>query len=139
MHEVSEIKDSPLRLLICRWVLVVILLALLTRPAISQTFFSAIEDLPLAPGLSESVDEGVRFDSLDGRIVTAIAYGAGDIAAYRGFYDKALPSLGWQRYAVDVYRRDKETLRLQLKRGISNVEVRIRVVPVTPENASKMP
>lgn len=108
---------------------------LLARPALSQTFFSVIEDLPLAPGLIEAAGESVRFDSLDGRIVTAIAYGRGDIAAYRGFYNNALPALGWKRSAADVYLRDGEKLFLRLERRDSSVEVRIRVVPMVSGNA----
>ena len=87
----------------------------------------------MAPGLAEAVDEGVSFDSLGGRIVTAIAYGGGNITAYRGFYDKALPALGWKRGAEDIYRRDQEALILEFESRNSRVEVRIRVVPAGSE------
>ena len=56
-----------------RWVRPVAVTAiLLSSPAVlSQTFFKGIEDLPIAPGLKEDADSGMRFDSPGGRIVTA--------------------------------------------------------------------
>ncbi|MGB0632063.1 MAG: hypothetical protein ACPGRZ_15345 [Alphaproteobacteria bacterium] len=104
-------------------------------PALSQTFFHAIEDLPVAPGLTESVDEGVSFDSPGGRIVTAIARGAGDMAAYRRFYADALPPLGWKRQDGGGYRRDGEALSLDFNRRGAGVEMRVRVVPTGSEKA----
>ena len=52
-----------------RWVRpVAVAVILLSSPAaLSQTFFKDIEDLPIAPGLKEDADSGMRFDSPGGR------------------------------------------------------------------------
>ncbi|MEE2996745.1 MAG: hypothetical protein VX700_06320 [Pseudomonadota bacterium] len=121
-------------MLIYIWVVAVLSIApFFGQSALSQTFFSAIEDLPIAPGLIEAVDEGVSFGSVSGRIVTAIAYGGGDIYAYRGFYKKALPALGWRRGPDNVYRRDQEALSLDFENRNSLIKIRIRVVPASSE------
>ena len=92
-------------------------------------FFRSIEDLPLAPGLTEVVEEGVEFDSPAGRIVTAVADGDADPDAVRAFYRKALPSLGWASAPGGAYRRDGEVLTLRLEIAGKTVKMSIRVVP----------
>lgn len=118
----------------CRPYLIAVLLCV-APPALAQSFFQSIDDLPLAPGLTESADEGVSFDSPGGRIVTAVAQGADSIEAYRRFYDDALPALGWKRLADGRYRRDDEVLSLEFKPREGRVEVRIGVVPAGSEKA----
>ena len=106
-----------------------VLMLIAPYAALSQSFFQSIEDLPLAPGLTEAVNEGISFDSPQGRIATALARGAGDWEGYRRFYETALPALGWERRAPGIYRRDGEVLRLEFRSRGSRVEVQIRVVP----------
>ena len=110
-------------------------LLILSQPVMAQTFFQAIEDLPLAPGLTEAADGGISFDSPQGRIVTIVAFGTGDSATYSRFYEKALPALGWKRRLKNNYRRDDEAMSLEFKRRGSRTEVRIRVVPAGSEKA----
>ena len=110
-------------------------LLFLSQPALTQAFFQAIEDLPVAPGLMEAADEGVSFDSPRGRIATVVAFGTGDKATYSGFYAKALPALGWKRLSENNYRRDGEAMSLEFKWRGSRTEVRIRVVPAGSEKA----
>lgn len=92
-------------------------------------FFHAIDDLPLAPGMTEAVDQGIKFDSPAGRIVTAEAQGEGDIEAVRTFYRKALPPLGWEPLPNDMYRREGEILTLQFVRTGRRISVQVRLVP----------
>ena len=60
------------------------------------SFFNAVEDLPLAPGLVQTLDQDIFFESLRGRIVTVFAYGEDGVIVYREFLQKgaASPWLG---------------------------------------------
>lgn len=114
---------------------IVVAAILLASPAAqSQSFFQDIEDLPVAPGLAEVTNDGVRFDSPGGRIVTAVASGAGDLNAVRQFYANALPALGWKAADGGGYRRDGEALSLKFTQRGGHIEVRIRIVPTGSEN-----
>jgi hypothetical protein len=95
-------------------------------------FFRSIDDLPLAPGLTEVAEEGVEFESPAGRIVTAVASGNGGPDAVRTFYRKALPPLGWTIAPGDTYRREGEVLTLTLESEGTTVKLMIRVVPGQP-------
>ena len=112
---------------------VLALFLVLSTPAVSQSFFQAIDDLPLAPGLLEAVDDGVRFDSPGGRIVTVVAYGEGPIDVYREFYARALPALGWEFQGPGRYLRDGENLSFDFNREGQRVSVKIRLVPLHSE------
>lgn len=96
-------------------------------------FFRSIDDLPLAPGMSEVIDQGIEFDSPTGRIVTAVAAGVGgknaSIEGARAFYRRALPPLGWSRLTGDTYRREGERLTLRFEKAGNRVVVHIRLVP----------
>jgi len=104
---------------------------------LAADFFRSIDDLPLAPGMTEAVEQGVQFDSPSGRIVTAVARsgtgnnagGTGGAGAVRAFYRKALPPLGWSHVAGDIYRREGERLSLRIDKAGSGVIVHIRLVP----------
>lgn len=96
-------------------------------------FFRSIDDLPLAPGLTEVVEEGVEFDSPAGRIVTAVAGGNARAAAVRSFYRKALPPLGWSLVPGGSYRRDGEILTMQLEATGAALKLKIRIVPAQPK------
>ena len=98
--------------------------------ALSVSFFTAIEDMPVAPGLTEKADSGVTFDTPGGRIVSVEALGNVRIPAVRAFYAKALPPLGWVSYGTDAYRRDGERLTLRFAAGNGHLTVLFRVVPV---------
>lgn len=111
-----------------------VVLALIFAPMrlSAAEFFQSIDDLPVAPGLTEVVDEGVEFDSPAGRIVTAVAAGDARSDAVRAFYRKALPSLGWSAAPDGTYRRDGEVLTLRFETVEKAVKLRIRVVPAQP-------
>jgi len=112
---------------------VAVFLGLATPVAVGADFFRSIDDLPLAPGMTEAVEQGVEFDSPGGRIVTAVAASdAGQkarIEGVRAFYRKALPPLGWRHVSGDTYRREGERLTLHMDKAGAGVVVRVRLVP----------
>jgi hypothetical protein len=97
---------------------------------LASSFFIAIEDMPVAPGLTEKADSGITFDTPGGRIVSVEAHGNARIPAVRAFYAKALPPLGWVSNGTDAYRRDDERLTLRFAAGNGELTVVFRVVPV---------
>jgi hypothetical protein len=113
--------------------IVVFALGLAATVAGAADFFRSIDDLPLAPGLSEAVDQGVEFDSPTGRIVTAVAAGVAgknaSVDGVRAFYRRVLPPLGWSPVTGDTYRREGERLTLRLEKTGKRVIVHVRLVP----------
>ena len=81
-------------------------------------FLTAIEDLPLMPGLAEDHGAGLAFDKPGGRVVEAFAFGAVDRAAVLRFYAETLPGLGWRVSATPrtdkSWRREDEALDLDI-------------------------
>ena len=93
-----------------------LLVLLLLCPAVAgagEAFLAELEDLPLAPGLTE-VPGGLVFDSPAGRIVEATASGAVAAETVLAFYNETLPQLGWARIGERRFRRDNETLEISL-------------------------
>lgn len=80
-------------------------------------YLSAIADLPLPDGLAEQADKSTVFDAPLGRIVTAYASGKVDADNVRDFYDDALPPLGWSKIGEGSYRRQSETLKIDVLGG----------------------
>ena len=115
-----------------RLIAVLFLLATIMSPGAvaAAPFLTAIEDMPVAPGLAEKAESGVSFDTPGGRIVSVEAQGNASIAAVRAFYAKALPPLGWVSDGADAYRRDDERLTLRFTAGNGSLTVQFRVVPV---------
>lgn len=99
-------------------------------------YFSAIEDVPLAPGLEEA-GRPFWFDDANGRIVAAVARGAAAPDAVRRFYLEALPELGWSfspGAGVEgelVFLRGRERLALTIAphEGGAELEVRLFIQP----------
>lgn len=127
-----------------RFILTALVAALLTGasgPARAEEFFRSIDDLPMAPGLTETVEQGVQFDSPAGRIVTAVAQsGVGNvprISTIRAFYRRALPPLGWVAGAADTYTREGERLTLRFENAGGRIIVRVRLVPAAAKQGSK--
>ena len=79
-------------------------------------FLAEVDDLPLAPGLTE-IPGGTLFDTAAGRIVEATARGTGDASAVRAFYAETLPGLGWSAVGTGVYVREHERLRIAIAAG----------------------
>lgn len=90
-----------------------------TTPTAAQqkaaaTFVPGLEDLPLMPGLRPVEPASTYFDSPAGRIVIAYAGGPLERPAIQAFYATTLPQLGWTRAGDTDYRRDGETLRIEI-------------------------
>jgi hypothetical protein len=101
-------------------------------PALAQDarYFSAIEDLPIAPALRET-DAGAAFAGADGRIVAATAQGPGSGDGVAAFYRRALPALGWSLSPGGdeiVYLRGRERLVLSLSEEGQTVRLDVRLV-----------
>ncbi|MBM3568543.1 MAG: hypothetical protein FJX46_07275 [Alphaproteobacteria bacterium] len=101
----------------------------LAAPARAAEFHSAIEDLPLMPGLIEDKALTLSFDTPAGRIVEAGAFGRLERAAVEGFYAETLPGLGWQAAGAGAYRRGGETLRLDFASRAGTLTVRFAIKP----------
>jgi len=80
----------------------------------ADAFVTGTEDLPLMPGLAPVAGAGLVFDTPQGRIVEAYAKGSSGREAVLDFYAASLPQLGWQALGRTSYRREGETLRLEL-------------------------
>jgi hypothetical protein len=96
-----------------------------------QAFLSAIEDVPLPPGLTEAAAGGMVFDSPSGRIVEAAATGSVGADQVSKFYAETLPQLGWQETGRLTFKRDTETLRITLEpgHGAAPLTVRFNLAP----------
>lgn len=99
-----------------------------TLAAAEGAFLSEMEDLPLAPGLSEAPG-GVLFDSPSGRIVEATAQGDVGADQVLAFYAQTLPELGWQKIGAASYRRDNELLKIEVEAKHGPLHVHFSVVP----------
>ena len=111
-------------------VLIVGIAATVTAPAgAADGFLSLVEDLPLAPGLSEDADAGVSFDNAGGRIVEAYAHGQLAKDQVLDFYKETLPQLGWTLKSATEYGRGGERLRLELIDGSDGLTVHYSLSP----------
>ena len=95
----------------------------------ADAFVAGTEDLPLMPGLALVEGAGVVFDTPQGRIVEAYAKGGAKRDAVLDFYAATLPQLGWQALSRTAYRREGETLRLELYPEGRSLTVRFYLSP----------
>ncbi len=102
----------------------------MARAFAGQSFLTEMEDLPLAPGLTEN-SGGMLFEQPTGRIVEASAVAGADIGATEiiAFYVQTLPELGWEKVGPTSFRRDNEMLRIDVDPGRRPIAVRFSVVP----------
>ncbi len=99
-------------------------------PGGQPAFFSALNDVPLMPGLFEMTGETVFFDKPEGRIAESSAFSQGPTPDdIRHFYRQTLPQLGWQRTDGDSYVRDDETLTMDIRRDPQGNIIRIMIAP----------
>jgi hypothetical protein len=101
-----------------------ILAAILILPTVSfaeegeAQFFSALQDVPLMPGLQEVTEMTVVFDKPEGRIVESAAMlDAVPAAQAEAFYAQTLPQLGWNLQGKNTYIRQGEELLLGFEEG----------------------
>jgi hypothetical protein len=92
-----------------------IVACLAAAPASATEFLKAIDDVPLAEGLTES-GEAVVFESDFGRVVQTNAVGQISAEAVERFYVETLPAMGWTRIAgaALVFERESERLTITI-------------------------
>ncbi|WP_395646645.1 hypothetical protein [Terricaulis sp.] len=103
---------------------------LIASPAFADTrFFAALDDVPLAPGLSEGA--GFQFEEAGGRIIGATATGRATPEAVRAFYADTLPSLGWSLSPTGadelVFLRGRERLAFSIRRDGQGAALDVRL------------
>jgi hypothetical protein len=101
----------------------------LSALAVAAAFFSAIEDMPLAPGLTEAPGASTVFDKADGRIVQLVATGPVTQDQVLRFYADALPQLGWRQADARTWRREAERLTIEVRPKGRDAELRISITP----------
>ena len=96
-------------------------------PLSAQGFVSGIEDLPLMPGLTETDEGSLVFESATGRFVEVYAIGNVEPVNVTAFYGESLPQLGWSPAGPTIYRRDGEVLMIEyLPAGETGVPLTVR-------------
>jgi len=96
----------------------------------NPAYLSGVDDLPLMAGLSEAPDQGVIFDTPDGRIVEAYASGPVGAETVRKFYQVTLPQLGWAQAGPGQFVREGEQLTVEiLDPGPTSTSVRFQLKP----------
>ncbi len=78
------------------------------------TFLRDVDDLPLAPGLTERAEAATVFDKPGGRVVETTATGAAERASVIAFYAQTLPALGWTSQGDQRWQRDGEVLTIDI-------------------------
>ena len=79
-------------------------------------FFTAIQDVPLMPGMQELEDQTLTFDKPEGRIIESVAViKSAPQTAVQKFYQDTLPQLGWTRIAENSFIRDDEHLYMNFE------------------------
>jgi hypothetical protein len=94
-------------------------------------YASVIDDLPLMQGMAEKPDDTVVFDKPGGRIVEFSAGTSATPAAVRGFYQQALPPLGWKSLQSSTFARDNETLKIDFDKTGGETVVHFTLTPNT--------
>ena len=102
-------------------------------PARGDGYLSALDDVPLMPGLTEVPDTGVDFEAASGRIVEAEARGTErpglDRGAVLAFYAASLPPLGWHAAAPARYLRAGEMLEIRVAASKGRITVHFKLRP----------
>ena len=104
--------SHPMLLALVRAALVVVTLGIGIQMTHAEEFLSVLDDMPLAPGLTELSDQAADFETPAGRIIDAAAQGEVASTTVSTFYDKTLPALGWVREGPGLFVRDHERLTI---------------------------
>lgn len=116
-----------MRRIFAPYAVAVIVLASSAAIAQSPKFLTALDDVPLLPGLEERVDSLAEIDGPEGRIVSVQAGGPVTGPAVSAFYDASLPKLGWRREGA-VFTRDRQRLSVTFRREGDAVIVTYRLI-----------
>ncbi len=98
--------------------IVVVCFLAISSPGFAEgRFFETIPDMPLMPGLEESVSDASVFDKPQGRIVEAVAV-MNNVSPEQAldFYNKILPEFGWKAgKKPGSFVREREILTLSFE------------------------
>lgn len=120
-------------------IVIVVAAACASAPAAHATqFLSAIEDLPLAPGLAEKPDPLI-FESDQGRVVRVAAEGNVGATEISAFYARTLPALGWKLQNDGAYERESERLTLRVREPANMAPVRVEFELVVKLASTRLP
>jgi len=93
-------------------------------------FFTALQDIPLKPGLIELSDQTLVFDKPQGRIVESTAKSEhGTEHDIRLYYKQSLPQLGWEYEEAGLYSRKQEHLHLNFETHEGQHFLRVMLEP----------
>lgn len=93
-------------------------------------FFSAIQDVPLMPGLTELPDQTVIFDKPQGRIIESVAEIESAVSdEVISYYEETLPQLGWERIESNFFQRNNEYLKISFEDFQGDKFLRLIVMP----------
>jgi hypothetical protein len=109
--------------------------------AYATQFLTAIDDVPLPNGLTET-PEPVIFESDQGRVVRTSAEGNLGGASVSAFYAETLPALGWK--AVEgpdgaSYAREDERLTIRIRAPAGPAPVRVEFELVVKLASTRLP
>jgi hypothetical protein len=109
-------------------------------PVHAQTaYFAQIEDVPIAPGLTETSEE-FEFANAEGRVLGSWASGRAQAEQVRAYYQAALPALGWALSVGSggenetVYLRGREQLSLSFHQRGEELRLEVLVFSRPPPN-----
>jgi len=97
--------------------------------AAGDRFLTAIADLPLMDGLSETPGSAVVFSKPEGRIVEVAAEGTVARADVVAFYRRTLPQLGWRPTGDAAFERERERLSLGFSGTSGRLVVQFSLAP----------
>jgi len=100
-----------------RFIICLFILLGFVGQARATDYLSVIPDLPLPSGVTEITENSAVFDAPTGRIATGYASGLVAAGVVRDFYDQTLPQLGWTLVRPGTYRRQSETLKIDVLGG----------------------
>ncbi len=103
------------------------------------TYFAAIPDVPIAPGLGEAIDPfGPTFESAGSELMWGFAQGRVPPADVERFYSESLSALGWslepgpRGEEMTFFRgRERLVLRVEPSDGGTYLSVRLIVQPAS--------
>ena len=122
----------------CRFVFAAALLYV--APACAETmYFSAIPDLPVAAGLTETAHQFASFaEAGSADLVLATAHGSASPGSVQRFYNESLSALGWslepapRGEEMTFFRgRERLVLRIEPSDGGTYLSVRLVVRPAS--------
>jgi hypothetical protein len=94
-------------------------------------FFSAFQDIPLMPGLTELGEQGVVYDKPGGRFAETLAdTGAQSAEQVMAYYEAAMPEFGWKKIGPGLYSRENERLSLAFELFEGREVLRLSLSPL---------